>query len=59
MTKAQLIAILADSNPHLTHADVTVATRHLLALVSDSLALVSESKFEASETSCCTTVDLA
>jgi integration host factor subunit beta len=38
MTKAQLIAILADRIRHLTHADVEVATRHLLGQVSESLA---------------------
>ena len=38
MTKAQLIAALADRHPHLLPIDVDVATRHLLRQVSESLA---------------------
>jgi integration host factor subunit beta len=39
MTKAQLIAILADRIRHLTLADVEEATRHLIGQLSESLAV--------------------
>lgn len=38
MTKSELIDLLADSQPHLSHKDVELAVKLLLDRVSDALA---------------------